>query len=199
MYIEWRRQHRTGLRRTQESLVPLYERTHLFRVYCSNVIPGFFQTAGYADALLSAIRVFRGTFDDVGEAVAARMRRNRILHTQNHRFAVLVEESALRYRLGDADVMAGQLGHLLDVMALPSVSFGVIPLSAGGRPMWALESFTIFDDDRVHVELLSAQVTVTTPGEIALYLHAFAKLAELAVYGQAARALITTAVDALAN
>src|ERR1700735_5085619 len=33
MYIEWRRLHRAGLRRAQESARPLYERTRLFKVY----------------------------------------------------------------------------------------------------------------------------------------------------------------------
>jgi len=197
MYIEWRRLQRTGLRRVQESRLPLYDRTRLFRVYCSNVVPGFFQTPGYATALLSAISVFRGTPDDVQDAVAARINRNRILHTASRRFAVIIEESVLRYQLGDAATMAGQLGHILDVMALPAVSLGVIPLSAEHRPMWTLEGFTVFDDARVHVELLAAQVTVTAPTEVALYLHAFGKLAELARYGTQARALITRAIDTL--
>lgn len=39
-YVTWRRIHRSGLRQSQESYVPLYERTSTFRVYCSNVIPG---------------------------------------------------------------------------------------------------------------------------------------------------------------
>ena len=30
--------------------------------------------------------------------------------------------------------------------------------------MWTLEAFTVFDDTRVHIELLAAQVTVTYPG-----------------------------------
>jgi hypothetical protein len=45
--------------------------------------------------------------------------------------------------------------------------------------------------------LLSAQVTVTAPSEITLYVRAFEKLAELAVFRTQARALITAAVDAL--
>ncbi len=197
MYMEWRRLHRTGMRRAQESRVPLYERTRVFKVYCSTVIPGFLQTPGYADALMSAITTFQSTPDDVGEAVRARINRNRLLHAAGHRFAMLVEESVLRYRLGDAEIMAAQLGHLLSVMALPSVSLGVIPFSATGRQMWTLEAFTVFDDARVHVELLSAQVTVTAPGEITLYVRAFEKLAELAIYGTEARSLITAAIDGL--
>lgn len=197
MYTEWRRIHRAGLRHTQESVRPLYERTRLFRVYCPNVVPGFLQTPRYASALLSAISIFRGTADDVEDAVAARVSRNRILHVGNHRFAMVIEESVLRYQIGEPETMAGQLGHILDAMALPSVSLGVIPLASARRPMWALEGFTVFDDARVHIELLSAQVTITAPTEVALYLHAHGKLAELAVYGSQARALITSAIAAL--
>lgn len=197
MYVEWRRLHRTGLRRTQEARVPLYERTRLMRVYCSTVVPGLFQTPAYAHALLSAITAFQGTPDDVAEAVDARMARNRVLYEGDHRFAVVVEESVLRYRVGDAATMAGQLGHLLSVMSLPSVSLGIIPFTTDQRPMWTLETFTVFDDQRVHVELLSAQVTVVTPSEVSVYVQGFTKLAELAVYGTKARALITAAINAL--
>jgi Domain of unknown function (DUF5753) len=197
MYVEWRRLHRTGLRRTQESRRPLYERTRRFKAYCSTVVPGFLQTPEYAAALLSAITNFQGTPDDVDEAVAARMRRNRIVHSPDHRLAVVVEESVLRYQLGTPEIMAAQLGHMLSIQAAPSVSLGVIPFSAAGRPLWTLEAFTVFDDSRVHVELLSAQVTVTAPSEITLYVRAFEKLAELAVYGPQARALIMSAIDAL--
>lgn len=197
MYIEWRRLHRTGLRRTQEARRPLYERTRLFKAYCSTVVPGFLQTPAYASALLSAITDFQGTPDDVEEAVRVRMTRNRILHSRDHRFAVLIEESVLRYQLGGAETMAAQLGYLLSVVALPSISLGVIPFSASERRIWTLEAFTIFDDARVHVELLSAQVTVTAPSEITLYVRAFERLAGLAVYGTQARALITAAIDAL--
>ena len=197
MYVEWRRLHRTGLRRTQQTRLPLYERTRVFKVYCSTVIPGFLQIPGYADALMSAITAFQGTPDDVEEAVRARMNRNRLLHAAGHRFTMIIEESVLWYRLGDSETMAAQLGHLLSAIALPSVSLGVIPFSASERQMWTLEAFTVFDDARVHVELLSAQVTVTAPSEITLYARAFDKLAEMAVYEMQARSLITAAIDAL--
>ncbi len=103
----------------------------------------------------------------------------------------------LRYRIGGAGVMAGQLGYLLEAASLPAVSLGVIPSSAPARPMWPVEQFTIFDDDRVHVELLSAQVTVTAPSEVTLYVRAFERLAAIAVYGEDARGLIASALAAL--
>jgi transcriptional regulator with XRE-family HTH domain len=194
MYVEWRRLHVAGMRAAQQAPVPLYERTRLQRVYTSTVIPGFFQLPGYATALMTAITQFQGTPDDVPEAVAARMDRNRLLYQPGHRFAVVAEESVLRYQVGDPAVMAGQLRHLLAVMTLGSVSLGVIPFTARQRPMWTLETFTVFDEDRVHAELLSAQIRVTTPHEVRLYLAAFRVLSELAVFGEAAQALITAAI-----
>jgi transcriptional regulator with XRE-family HTH domain len=197
MYVQWRRLTKTGLRRLQESRVPLYERTRLFRAYSSRVVPGFLQTEAYATALLTTVADFRQTPDDVTEAVAARLARSHVIHDGNHRFALLIEEAVLRYRLGDAATMAGQLGHLLTAMALPSVSLGIIPFTTQERPMWPVETFNVFDDTQAAVELLSAQVTVTSPSEVGLYLQAFARYAKLAVHGQPARALITAAIDAL--
>jgi hypothetical protein len=196
MYTEWRRRNLTGLRRDQEARVPLYEGTRLMRVYTSTVMPGLCQTQQYAAALLSAITTFQHTPDDVAEAVAARMRRNQLLHAPGHRFALVAEEAVLRYRVGNAAIMAEQLDHLLKVIELPSVWFGVIPFTVEPRPVWTLETFTCFDEDRAHVELLAAQVTVTVPREIRLYLNAFDELAALAVSGDEARGLIVAAMRA---
>ena len=197
MYQEWRRLHRTGMRRLQETRGTLYERTRLFKVYMSTVIPGFLQTPGYAHALMSAITEFQQTPDDVEQAVAARMKRNRILSSENHRFVLLIEESVLRYRIGDPEVMSAQLGHLLSCTALPNARIGIIPFAADARPMWTLEAFTVFDDTRIHIETLTAQVTVSAPGEVVVYLRAFDQLARLAVYGTQAQALITDAINSL--
>jgi transcriptional regulator with XRE-family HTH domain len=196
MYVEWRRLQRTGLRRLQESGAGLYERTRQFRVYCSDVVPGFLQTPGYATALLSTIAAFRGTPDDVSDAVEARMRRNSVIREGDHRFAIVIEESVLRYRIGDADTMAAQLGHLLSSMALPSVSLGIVPFVAE-RAVWPMATFTVFDDARVHADSLDAAATLTQPGQVDLYVRAFGALADGAVYGAAARTLIARALTSL--
>ncbi len=104
----------------------------------------------------------------------------------------------MRYRFGSTEVMAAQLGHLLSVMALPSVSLGIIPFTAP-RVSWPLETFTIFDRRRVHIETLSASIKETQPSDVGLYLKAFGNLAELAQYGAEARSLVTAAIDALTD
>jgi hypothetical protein len=199
MYLEWRKLQPAGIRRLREMHVPLFERTRLFKAYCSAVVPGFLQTPAYARALLSAISAFRGTPNDVQDAVAARMSRNRVVRSGNHWFTAVVEEAVLRQQAGSAEIQVAQLAYLLEAMQLPAVSLGVIPFSASGRPVWPLEAFSVFDDKRVIVELLSAQVTVTAPSEIVLYLRAFEKLADLAVYDGEARSLISKAIADLAG
>src|SRR5258708_15509212 len=52
MYHEFRRQMQAGMKHLQESSVPLYEQTSLFRLYDTTVVPGLFTTAEYAAALL---------------------------------------------------------------------------------------------------------------------------------------------------
>ena len=69
----------------------------------------------------------------------------------------------------------------------------MIPAQARRR-IWPLEGFLIFDDETVQVELLSARVTVTRPGEIDLYIRAFTEMRQMAVYGSHARELISAAL-----
>lgn len=197
LYAEWRRLNRSGLLRTQEDVLTLIEQVRVQRAYVSNVVPGFLQTAAYARALLTAITQFQGTPDDVEDAVRSRTKRDGALRAGDHRFVVLMEESVLRYRMGGREVMAGQLAHLLEVIGLPSVALGIIPFTADRLSMWPLEAMYIFDDERVVVESLTAEVNVTAPSQVRVYQRAFIELGSMAVYGPSAKALIEHAIEAL--
>ncbi|MGW5336577.1 helix-turn-helix domain-containing protein [Streptomyces bauhiniae] len=197
MYTEWRRRTRMGLRQLQDSYVQLFRSTGLFRIYSPTLVPGLLQTEGYSRALLRSNARLLDIPDDAESAAAARVERSKVIHEPGHRFVLVIEEGVLRYQLGDQDAMAAQLGHLLTAGALPSVSLGVIPDATPERVLWPQELFHVYDDALVSVELLSAQVNITQPGEIALYLTAFEELRSMAVYGADARALIVKAIEAL--
>ncbi len=194
MYLEYRRQMQAGLKHLQESSVPLYERTSLFRVYETTVVPGLFTTAQYAATIFRFWADFMNLSDDVDAAVAARMERQRVLYTGNRQFLFVIEEQVLRTRVGDPDVMSGQLDRLLAVMSLPRVNIGIIP-RMGERYSLAQGSFWIFDDSRVHVETVSAGLDITQPREIALYTRVFERLQRSAAYGNDARHLIAQAIS----
>ncbi|MFD6684189.1 helix-turn-helix domain-containing protein [Micromonospora parva] len=197
MYRQWRHQVRAGLQHIQQSRVGFFHNTELFRMYSSSLVPGLLQTEGYAAAVLRiAASVNDLPTDDSAEAARARIERSRIVHEPGHRFVVVIEEEVLYCRIADTDAMAAQLGYLLTAGALPAVSLGIIPRTVL-RTHWPEETFHVFDDRLVSVELVSAEVTVTQPGEVAQYLSTFERLRSMAVYGASARALILRAIEAL--
>jgi transcriptional regulator with XRE-family HTH domain len=196
-YLEFRRQARTGMKRVLGAhTMSLYERIDLFRIYEHNVVPGLFQTAAYCSAMLSFWIGFLDVPDDLDAAVAARMERQRVLYRAGKRFAVILEEQALRTWFGSAEVQAGQLGRLLEVMSIPTVSLGIVPMMTerGGVPS---AGFWIFDDSLVALETPTASIEVTRPQEIELYARMFEHLEASSVYGAAARALIVRALGEL--
>lgn len=196
-YLEFRRQARAGMKRVLgPHILPLYERTSLFRIYEHNVVPGLFQTNAYCAAMLSFWFGFLDAPGDLDEAVEARMQRQRVIYQAGKQFAVVLEEQALRTWFGTAETQAGQLGRLLEVMSVPTVSLGIIPMMTE-RAAVASAGFWIFDNFLVALETPTASIEVTRPQEIELYARMFDHLRASALYGAAARALIIRALGEL--
>ena len=197
LFVEWRRMERAGFKHLAETLNVVWDQARHYRIYSGLLVPGPVQTADYVRALLGSIRSRRNVIDDVEDAVQLRMLRQQSIHHRDRRFAIVVEESALRHRFGGVETMAGQLGYLLTVGTIPGVSLGVIPLDADRTLVWPTEPFHLFDNDHVAVETLTGMLTIRQSWEVAAYAQAFAGLAKLAVYGAKARALIAQSITAL--
>lgn len=189
-YLEFRRQARAGMKRVLgPHTLPRYEQSSRFRIYEHNVIPGLFQTAAYCAAMLSFWFGFLDAPYDLHAAVQARMQRQRVLYQASKQFTVVLEEQALRTWFGTAEIQAGQLGRLLEVMSIPTVSLGIIPMMTE-RTGVPSAGFWIFDDSLAALETPTASIEVTRPQEIDLYARMFRHLATSALHGAAARSLI---------
>lgn len=193
MYVEWRRRLRTGTRARQEKSISIEGETELIRWYEPVLVPGLLQTAEYAAAVLRRVVDFYDIPDDVEAGVSARMERQQILYRPGHRFHFVLAQQALLTVVGDRDVMVGQMDRLLSVMSMARVRLGIIP--AQSPYTVPTNQFIAFDDRLVQVEAISAEIAVTQPREIALYLRAFNALADAAVYGPAARTFITSQLN----
>lgn len=198
MWVTYQQLNRGGLTAAQKSVREEYEQLTLARAYQTKVIPGLLQTERYTRAALQQVRLEQGVaIDDVAEAVAERMDRQRVLHRPDARWWFVLEQDVLWYRPFAVEVHRGQLQHLLKVMRLPTVRLGVIPGTADRRNVSPAESFDITDAELVTVELTSGYLSVTVPEEIAMYLRAWERLSALAVYGDPAVALIKQALRGL--
>ena len=198
MYLEWRRQGRAGMRRPQKAKTPSYERATLFRIYEPALIPGLFQTAEYATAIMTAFIGFHDLPNDLDQAVAARLERQHLLYTGKRQFRVVLEEQALRTRIGATQTMAGQLDRLITLMSLQRVSLAIIPATAP-RHTTPTAGFWVFDEEMAQVETVSAELTITQYREVALFAKKFELLQRSAGAGARARALITQALADLAG
>ncbi len=196
LYREWKRQARSGLRRLQETIEPLYDQTRLFRVHEHWSIPGLLQTAAYStESMIYWSRLLKLP-DDREAATAARLERQRVLRSGDHQFIFLLAEQTLRTRIGTVETMVEQLDRVLGAMALANVSIGIIP-AAAGLGAHTQTAFWIFDDDLVKVETLTAALDITRPDEIEIYVTVFGQMRQAARYGRSARALVLNARDEL--
>jgi hypothetical protein len=167
------------------------------RHYCADIIWGNLQTESYARAVFRRVVDFHGIPDDVEAGVARRAARAQFIGQGGRTYHVLLGEQALRTNLAGAEIMRGQLAHLLDALNLSGLKLGIIPTRAE-LSLYPGHSFSIFDGRRVHIETFSAGLDITDEREIAVYEKAFALLERSAVYGKAARDLIEAELSGLA-
>ncbi|MEV0251460.1 helix-turn-helix transcriptional regulator [Nocardia sp. NPDC050712] len=192
-YVEWRQALGTGMRRRQQQTLQLESRATFIRNWEPAIVSGLLQTADYAAAIMKNIIDFYRIPDDLNDAVAKRMERQRILYQQGKRFHILLAEQSLYTTFGGHHVMRGQLDRLHAVIGMPRVALGIVPRTADG--LVVVENFFMFDNRMVKVEGHTAGLTITQPREIALYGRAFDTLASQSATGNAARALIRTALE----
>lgn len=195
-YVEYRRMFRAGMAARQRTFAEFEAAATFIRNFETCFVPGLLQTPDYARYRLAEAITYDDAADDLAEAVTARMARQQILYAPGRRFHFVVIEPVLRLRLCPPEVLAGQLEKLAIVSAMRAVRFGVIPFEAA-VPVAPVHGFHIFDDQHVAVETITAALAVTSPAEVGTYLQTFAKLAEVAVYGRQARAVIDRALDSL--
>lgn len=188
-YIQHRREFRAGMARAQRQFGELEADTIFLRNFESTYIPGLLQTADYAHAQLADGS--ENADQDVDEAVASRMARQHVLYRADKRFHLVITEAALRYRLCPQPVLVGQLDRLISVASVQTIRFGIVPFETRYRRATPGHGFAIYDDSLVRIETLTAELKITEPTEIDEYLGLFADLATVAVYGTAARAILT--------
>ncbi|MFF0445528.1 Scr1 family TA system antitoxin-like transcriptional regulator [Streptomyces sp. NPDC004609] len=113
------------------------------RVYQTQFMPGLLQTADYSRALLSP--ALRG--DNGADLVAARLGRQRRFMAQDGPLLIVVlDESALRNFVGDADVMRDQCTHLLAMGLRPNIRIQVAPADRPlDRPANSMSLITLSD------------------------------------------------------
>ncbi|MFC9930146.1 helix-turn-helix domain-containing protein [Streptomyces sp. NPDC127190] len=187
----WRLYRRLGYHRKQQQIQAIEARTTLLRLFQPALVPGLLQTPEYIQAVLGRKGL---TADQLARAVGARLARQSILYGPGRRLRFVVTESVLRWRIVPPLMMAGQLDRIISVSRLPSVDLRIVPLSAR-QTDFPSHSFSIKDDRMVTVETVHAELAVTDPRDVALYVEKFEQFARVAISGDAMRSLVEDVRD----
>jgi transcriptional regulator with XRE-family HTH domain len=112
--------------------VPYERAARVLRIFEHVLVPGLLQTEEYARAVLGK-KPHAGE-DEIENLLAARLARQETLTREDRPLVyALVDEAVLNRPIGPAGVMHGQLMHLADLAAWPTISIQVVPYAAGGH------------------------------------------------------------------
>jgi hypothetical protein len=152
------------------------------------------ETDDYARKLFDDVVELYGLPNDAEEAVRIRLRRRQLLHDPAKRFEFIIGEAALRSQVCPPALMRAQLDLVRALSNLETVEVSILPTDAK-LPFLPLHGFWIFDDELVSVETVHTRVEARDPSEVALYVRVFDLLKAAAHGGEAARALLTRAIE----
>ena len=108
------------------------------------VIPGLLQTEDYAGAVLST--QIGASEEEIGELVAGRIARQRILERDNPpELWSIIDEGVLRRPVGSGRIMRDQLNHVAEMARRSRILVQVIPLEAGAHEGMRGGSFVVAD------------------------------------------------------
>ncbi|QPP05555.1 helix-turn-helix domain-containing protein [Streptomyces bathyalis] len=174
----------------------------VIRTYEVQFVPGLLQTPGYARAVIELGH--QGAPEtQIARRVELRMLRQRILHSMRppHLWAV-IDEAALRRRVGGAETMRGQLEHLIAACELPHVTIHVMPFAAGGHaaaggPVTLLRLPERELPDVIYLEQLIGASYPAEANEVDHYRHVIDRLVTDAAPARETRAFLLRMIDEL--
>jgi transcriptional regulator with XRE-family HTH domain len=117
------------------AVAELEQQATLIQQFALSLVPGVFQTDGYARALFRAYRP-NHTTEELDEAVVIRTKRARILDGPlKPVFWTLLDESVLRRSVGGPQIMAEQLYKIADLAEAGRLRLHVLPYGVGAHAL----------------------------------------------------------------
>lgn len=179
------------------------------REYTAMYIPGLLQTPGYARAV-EDLQVMSPAYYNpqvepgnilkhANNRVTVRLDRQEILVQEEPvRLHVVIDESAIRRRLPDPEIMEGQLDHLVRMSKRPNIRIQIMPFEAGLYPgaestNWSILDFPDGNEQparTVYLEAATGVQITERDTEVARMMAAFETLAQMALDPSASRDLL---------
>ena len=173
----WWHQYGDVLPQWFRAYVDLESAAVLIRTYEGQFVPGLLQTEDYTRAVIHGARTDDSP-EEVERRVALRMARQALLtRADGPMLWAVVDEAALRRRVGGPQVMSAQIERLIDAAKMPNVTLQILPVAAGAHPaMVGAFSILRFPDQElpnvIYLEHLTSALYLSRPDDVDQYMHA---------------------------
>ncbi|WP_344024582.1 helix-turn-helix transcriptional regulator [Streptomyces luteireticuli] len=182
----WRLLKRTGVHKGQEAVKALEAQMSVLRLFQPALVPGLLQTPEYIRAVL---RRHDLSEDSLARTINGRLERQAVLYDSKKALHFVITEPALRWQIVAPQMMAAQLDRIVSISRLSHVDIRVVPLGARQTDI-ANHAFVIRDDRLVTVETVHAELVVTDPRDVDLYVKKFTGFGRTALLGDEMRSMV---------
>ena len=182
----WPHAYRPELSETYRTYIGFEDEARAVWNYEALLVPGLLQTEDYARAVVRGGLPEAGD-DEVQSRVEARMARQAVLTRTNPvRLWAIVDEAALRRRVGGQAVMSAQLHRLIKAAEVPTITLQVISFDVGAHPgmpgAFAILKFPDDEDpDVVYVDSMATGFFVEDDAAIQWYANMYEHLRAVAL------------------
>ena len=139
------------------------------RTFYNQIIPGLLQSERYMRTIFEMI--VRPKDGKLSQLVKSRLKRQAILNNKQVSMTFVLGEAALRTCFGNTLTLMDQLEHLVETIdRFPSVEIRVLPCHKEVHRL-ILESFVIYDERTVNIEVLKGELDLWTEEDVSFYIE----------------------------
>ncbi|MEV6320730.1 helix-turn-helix transcriptional regulator [Nocardia sp. NPDC051787] len=186
-----------------DTYLGLEQAARLIRVYEPRAVPELLQTQAYARSVLGMAHASESA-ESIERRVALRMRRQEILsRPEPPQLWMIIEEAALRRRIGGSTVWRAQIEHLLRAQEQPHITIQILADHVGG-PALADGAFTVLRfaepnlPDIVYLQQLTGALYLDKVADLDAYYAVLNQLSVLAPSPEHTRRLLEALRDGAA-
>ncbi|MFE3627802.1 helix-turn-helix domain-containing protein [Streptomyces goshikiensis] len=187
----WRLLKRSGIHRGQQAAKALESQMTVLRLFQPALVPGLLQTPEYIRAVLQRHHLSE---DALTRTISGRLERQAVLFDPTKTLRFIITEPVLRWRIVPPQMMAAQLDRIISISRLAHVELRVVPLTVQ-QSDFANHAFVVRDDRMVTVETVHAEIVVTDPRDVDLYVEKFEGFERGALSDDAMRSLVESIRD----
>ncbi|HEY1916129.1 MAG TPA: helix-turn-helix transcriptional regulator [Streptosporangiaceae bacterium] len=167
--------------------------------YESLFVPGLLQTEDYARAVIRG-GLPNASNSEIDRRVEVRMERQEVLRNDNPlNLWGIVDEAAVRRRVGGREVMRVQLRRLIEAAELPHITFQVIPFDVGAHAgMPGSFVFMQFAEaaipDLIYIDSMAGELFLEEESDVRRYRLIFEHLRAVAMSPTASKTMVSSLI-----